>query len=84
MENVQNINLILDIDIDRESEEDIASAFSKAIEEKGFKLSDNTVSLRNNRLSSIRAVDTASGEEVEMYAFSRSVNGKTIISLKII
>ncbi|WP_456401971.1 hypothetical protein [Persephonella sp.] len=84
MENVQELFLTLDIDLQNTNEEMLTEVFSEAIQKHGFKLSDNNVSLRENKLSSIRAVDLNSGEEVEMYAFAKSLNGKTEVSLKVI
>ncbi len=84
MDNIRSFDLIINIDLENDSENKIISVFSKALEEKGFKLSDGTVTLRNNRLSSIRVVDKYSGEELEMYAFSKTTGSKTFISVKIV
>ncbi|WP_457640341.1 hypothetical protein [Persephonella sp.] len=85
MEQAQELILILEgIDIEKDDDQTVTESFAKVLEKKGYKPADNTVTLRNEKLSSIRAIEINSGEEVEMYAFSKKMNNRTVVSIKII
>jgi hypothetical protein len=88
MENVQQIEILLDIDINTLSEDQLTDILKKAFEEKGYIPSDTPVVVREGKISSIRAVEKDTQEEVELYAFAKVLkkkgNPKTYISARIV
>ncbi len=88
MEQVQQIELLLDIDINSLSEEELTEILKKAFEDKGYIPTDTPVVVREGKISSIRAVEKDTQEEVELYAFAKVLKkdgkAKTYISARIV
>jgi len=88
MENVQQIEILLDVDINALSEDQLTDVLKKAFEEKGYIPADTPVVVREGKISSIRAIEKDTQEEVELYAFAKVLrkkeNTKTYISARIV
>ncbi len=88
MEKVQQLELLLDVDINALSEEELTDVLKKAFEEKGYIPTDTPVVVREGKISSIRAIEQETQEEVELYAFAKVIKkdgkAKTYISARIV
>ncbi len=88
MEEVKQIEILLDVDINELDEEQLTEVLKKAFEEKGFVPTDTPVVVREGKISSIRAVEKDTQEEVELYAFAKVLKkdgkSKTYISARIV
>ena len=88
MEEVKQIEILLDVDINELDEEQLTEVLKKAFEEKGFVPTDTPVVIREGKISSIRAVEKDTQEEVELYAFAKVLKkdgkSKTYISARIV
>ncbi|WP_457640098.1 hypothetical protein [Persephonella sp.] len=89
MENVKQIMVVLDgIDIRSADEESLTDVLMEAFREKGYMPTDRPVVVRAGKVSSIRAVENSSQEEVEIYAVAQVIekNGsiKTVITGRVV
>ncbi|WP_457625363.1 hypothetical protein [Persephonella sp.] len=89
MEQVKQITIVLDdVDIDRLSEEELTDLLMEAFGEKGYTPSDKPVVVRKGKVSSVRAVENQSQEEVEIYAVAQVLNKngkvKTVITGRVV
>ncbi len=89
MEQVKQIMIILEgINIEDFSEEELTDFLIDAFREKGYTPTDRPVVVRNGKISSIRAVENDSQEEVEIYALAQIVNKngnvKTVITGRVV
>ncbi|NPA53705.1 MAG: hypothetical protein GXO21_03445 [Aquificae bacterium] len=88
MEKVQQLEILLDIDINALSEEELTDILKKAFEEKGYIPRDTPVVVREGKISSIRAIEKETQEEVELYTFAKVIKKdkkvKTYISARIV
>lgn len=77
------------IDVRDSSQEELASEiFKKELSKKDYMPTDNFVSLRDKKMSNIRAKRISTQEDVEIYAYTtvKEEDGKikTIVSMKIV
>ena len=89
MEQVKQIMIILEgINIEDFSEEELTDFLIETFREKGYTPTDRPVVVRNGKISSIRAVENDSQEEVEIYALAQIVNKngnvKTVITGRVV
>ena len=75
MEQVKQITITLDdIDIEDISEEELTDILIDAFRKKGYTPTDRPVVVRKGKISSIRAVENDTQEEVEIYALAQVIN----------
>ncbi|RMD46708.1 MAG: hypothetical protein D6831_01355 [Aquificota bacterium] len=88
MEQVKQIEIILDLDINQVSENELTEILYEAFKEKGYTPTDKPVVVREGKISSVRAVKNDSQEEVELYAFAKVLKkgdkAKTYISARVV
>ncbi|MBK3333260.1 hypothetical protein GWK41_09275 [Persephonella atlantica] len=88
MEQVKQITVVIDGDITDYDEETATDILMEKFEEKGYIPTDRPVVVRVGKVSSIRAVEKESQEEVEIYAVAQVLNKngskKTVISGRVV
>ncbi len=89
MEQVKQIMIILEgINIEEFSEEELTDILVDTFQDKGYTPTDRPVVVRKGKISSIRAVENDSQEEVEIYALAQVVNKngkvKTLITGRVV
>ena len=80
MEDVKQIMIVLnDIDIEQLDEDKLTDVLMDAFKKQGYTPTDRPVVVRKGKISSIRAVENDTQEEVEIYALAQILNknGKT-------
>jgi len=75
MEQVKQITVTLnDLNIEDLPEEELTDILIDAFKEKGYTPTDRPVVVRKGKISSIRAVENDTQEEVEIYALAQVIN----------
>lgn len=89
MEDVKQIMIVLDdIDIEQLDEDKLTDILINAFKKQGYTPTDRPVVVRRDKISSIRAVENESQEEVEIYALAQVLNKdgkvKTVITGRVV
>ncbi len=88
MEPVKQIEFFINGNIYELSEIDRTEVLKKHFEKHGYIPTDEPVVIREGKISSVRAVEKDSQEEVELYVFSKVLgkenSRKTYISAKVV
>lgn len=88
MEQVGQIEFLIDKDIFSLSEEKRTKVLKEEFEKHGYIPTDEPVVVREGKISSVRAVEKDTQEEVELYVFAKVIKkgdtSKTYISTKVV
>ncbi|SNZ06369.1 hypothetical protein SAMN06265182_0653 [Persephonella hydrogeniphila] len=89
MEQVKQIMIVLDgIDIENVPEDELTDILMDTFKDKGYTPTDRPVVVRKGKVSSIRAVENDSQEEVEIYTVAQVINKdgklKTVITGRVV
>jgi len=88
MEQVKQIEMILNLDINQIPESELTEVLYNAFKEKGYIPTDKPIVVREGKISSVRAVEKDSQEEVELYTFAKVIKkgdkAKTYISARVV
>jgi hypothetical protein len=75
MEEVKQITIVIDeIDIEELNEDQLTELLVEKFKEAGYIPTDRPVVVRVGKMSSIRAVENDTQEEVEIYTFAQILN----------
>ena len=85
MEQPKELSFIIeDLDINKETEENVRKKFNEKLKGFGYTLIDNTAVIRNGKISSMRGLEMETQEEVEMYVFAKQTAKGLFINIKIL
>ncbi len=88
MEQVGQVEFLIDKDIFSLSEEERTKVLKEEFEKHGYIPTDEPVVVREGKISSVRAVEKNTQEEVELYVFAKVIKKgdklKTYISAKVV
>jgi len=85
---VKQVRVIIDGDINRIDEDKLTEMLTAGFEREGYLPADKPVVVREGKVSSIRAVELDTQEEVEIYAlaqvFKKDGKVKTVITGRVV